>query len=626
MNKKSIAGFVGLVAALAFATTAAAAFTTTLKEGSTGAEVKALQVALNGSAGTQVSATGAGSPGSETSYFGPKTKAAVIKFQINNDITPADGIVGASTRTALNAIGGGGAVVATPGTPAEVLCPNGMTLASNCAAAVVVASAALCPNGMTVASNCASAPAGASSTGEGSVTLSYDSAIANSLAVNRGEAGNVIGIKVKATGSDMKITRLWLDVGSRIWLFANKVELMEGSTVLGTIHLSASTVTEVTAGSQYKLEFNGLSFVVAKDATKVLVVRITRPTLTISNGNVTVTTTASSLRVVDGAGISETYPLVGGNRTLNLPAVTAGVGTLTNTLSTGTPSAQSVSGLSTTAGTLTAVKLMDFDLKAKDGAVNVTALSGTLSTAGDITQNVATIELRDGTTVLDSIASASTTSFAGLNIDIASGGTKTLSIWAKANHIASGYAVKGQGITAVVSSVTGTSGSSYASADSTTTVTGNSQRMFERSPTFALGTATALQVAGTTTGLFQGSYSLSFVVTASSGGDIFLNTASSTGATKIAEIGGTLASTISASGAVSKGVVLATWDKIAAGTSRTFTIVAQIPGGVSAGFTGVNIGNGTSTGLIWTDTDSFTSPVTQFWGLADIKTGTVYIN
>ncbi len=638
MNKKSIAGFVGLVAALAFATTAmAATFSTNLTVGSTGADVTALQVVLNSDSATQVAASGVGSAGNESSYFGTLTEAAVIKFQIKNGITPAVGFVGPITRAKLNTMGGaaattGGAAATTGGAAAtastEALCPNGMTLASNCAAAVVVASAALCPNGMTVASNCASAPAEAASSGEGSVTLSYDTAIADALAVNRGEAKNVIGIKVKATGSDMKVTRLWLDVNSRIWLSANKIELMDGSTVLGTINLAAGTVTEVTAGSQYKVEFNGLNLVVAKGATKILVVKITRPTLTITSGTITVTAANSSLRAVDAAGITETYSLSAlGNRALNLPAATAGVGTLTNTLSVGTPAAQSVSGLSTTVGTLTAVKLMDFDLKAKDGNVNITALTTTLATtANSLVEQISSVELRDGATVLKSYAAATSTAFTGLDINVSSGATKTLSVWVYMNHIASGFAVKGSGVSVAVSGVTGTSGDSYDSANAAATATGNAQYMFKDAPTFALGTATASQVAGTSTGLFTGSYSLSFVVTAPAGSDIYLNATSTI--VRIGTVGGTIATSTTASGIASKGIVLPTWDKIAAGTSRTITVVSQIPGNNAAGFVGVRIGNETSTGLIWTDTDHATSPavVTQFWGLADIKTSTVYIN
>lgn len=56
-------------------------WTRSLNMGATGADVMALQQFLNASADTQVSVSGAGAPGSETSYYGPATGAAVAKFQ-----------------------------------------------------------------------------------------------------------------------------------------------------------------------------------------------------------------------------------------------------------------------------------------------------------------------------------------------------------------------------------------------------------------------------------------------------------------------------------------------------------------------------------------------------------------
>ncbi len=81
-------------------------FNTNLTVGSKGTDVMNLQKVLNQSAATQVAATGAGSPGMETSTFGPMTKAAVMKFQTANGISPVAGYVGAITRAKLNAMCG----------------------------------------------------------------------------------------------------------------------------------------------------------------------------------------------------------------------------------------------------------------------------------------------------------------------------------------------------------------------------------------------------------------------------------------------------------------------------------------------------------------------------------------
>lgn len=76
-------------------------FTTDLQKGLVSPAVAQLQKRLNQRPETQIAASGAGSPGHETTTFGALTFAAVKKYQTLNKL-PSTGYVGSLTRTLLN--------------------------------------------------------------------------------------------------------------------------------------------------------------------------------------------------------------------------------------------------------------------------------------------------------------------------------------------------------------------------------------------------------------------------------------------------------------------------------------------------------------------------------------------
>lgn len=101
------------------------AFTLNLRLGDRGESVMRLQTVLNADPRTKVASSGPGSPGLETTYFGPLTKAAVIKFQeiyatevlVPVGLTRGTGFFGPSSRAKMNALSKVGMQSTTADTP-----------------------------------------------------------------------------------------------------------------------------------------------------------------------------------------------------------------------------------------------------------------------------------------------------------------------------------------------------------------------------------------------------------------------------------------------------------------------------------------------------------------------------
>ena len=225
-----------IAVALAMTATAALAYThsVTLKLGSTGTQVMSLQVALNAS-GSVVGAPGtAGSSGMETTYFGTKTKAAVMAFQASHGLV-ADGIVGPITGAAL------GGVVAGPGP----LCPNGNPISNNCNP--VASSGPLCPNGNLVSNNCNStgSPSSGSLAGDaGTVAYSQLSQYSSEEVGSGVSDVKVAGFELEASDGDVSLRSFKLTFSStgnaaadsdRLVDYLASVSIWQGEEEIGSV-------------------------------------------------------------------------------------------------------------------------------------------------------------------------------------------------------------------------------------------------------------------------------------------------------------------------------------------------------------------------------------------------------
>jgi len=225
---------------------AGVSFTRNLTVGSTGSDVKCLQVLLNAN-GFQVSATGAGSPGMETTYFGSKTLVAVRAFQVSKGWTPANQ-AGPMTRAALNAL------IGTTG--GQVIVPTGSGLTVQLASNNPVAA--------TIIDGQAQAP------------------LARLVFANGGSsAANVTGLQLKRIGvsADASLTN--------VYLFDGATRLTDGASVSSTVITfnNTSGLFTVPAGSTKTITVTADIDGTASETVGVQVVAATSVTTNASSVN-----------------------------------------------------------------------------------------------------------------------------------------------------------------------------------------------------------------------------------------------------------------------------------------------------------------------------------------------------
>ena len=451
-------------------------FTQNLSQGSSGIDVTHLQHLLNSNPSTRVASSGAGSPGSETQFFGPLTATAVSAFQnmyASSILTPlglssGTGFFGASTRAKANMMIASGVMPMpspTPGTPSPMPTPT----------------------------------PGISTPGvEGSLIATIMSSPASGATLNLNESKAVTAVETKATGSDILVSRFDLEFDVRPWLYISDVTISDGTTSRTKTVTSANT-TEVTVGSKYSFRVDGLNILVPKDTTKTLTV-----TVKAQSGLPAGTTTkdlvlsiiAEALRGTDGAGLTQTAPTaVLATRTFTVKE--GDTASLELSASTNNPKARPVIVQSTTE--TADVVLAVFSLKATGNAAILRTLEFKDS-IGSGTLDVVT--LYDGNTALgatSSIAIAASSVISNVNLTIPKDTTKTLTLKgtikkAQGNYESAGSSTIDAGaasssitISADKTSISAEDATSFAAATVTgSDVTPQAAYFYLKAPTLAL--------------------------------------------------------------------------------------------------------------------------------------------
>ena len=262
-------------------------FSRNLSQTMSGTDVKCLQAILNLTADTKVAATGAGSPGNETTYFGSLTKAAVVNYQEKYaaeilapiGLTAGTGFVGAKTLAKLNSV-----LVVTP--------PVACTTNANCS------TGQYCQAG-----TCVTAPV----TGALTVSLAVDNPAGGLILA--GSANNAV-TKITfnaAADADTNITGLKIKSYGTANLQAADIagiKVFDGTKQLGLTQIQV-------AGISYFIFAPALTIAKGTSKTLSIAVNIVPTGVFGSTPSATVKMGIEAATSITGATFTGTFPIVG---------------------------------------------------------------------------------------------------------------------------------------------------------------------------------------------------------------------------------------------------------------------------------------------------------------------------
>lgn len=381
------------------------AISSDLTVGSSGTSVVVLQQALVAQGYLTMPA------GVAMGYFGSLTKAAVMKWQAANGV-PATGYFGPISRAKFN--GSAGATGTVPGT----------TIGGGSVSVGVITTPGV----------------------EGTLTVSENASPASGTKLYEGSTKvGVLGIKLEAKTSDIKIERVKLDLDcvtacvgdSDVYRkIAQKIYIMDGSTVLGSMDLNVDTVVE--DGSDRFITVSGLSFVVPKDATKVLTVALdARSTWdsAFDSDTFSVGVPVEGVRGVDGAGVNQYGPATAFSNNFTAQGELVDSATLSVSLNAGTPATQQViCEQGTDNDECDNLEVGKIDFRAEKDSVTVTDFVVDIVRGGAGVATATTAYLYDGSTLVGSAtvagtgATTMTATFSDIDWVVPKDTTKTLSV------------------------------------------------------------------------------------------------------------------------------------------------------------------------------------------------------